>query len=119
MNTKLAATPLRRATSVTFTLGANITLTNLALSSCDLRRRRSNSPKTSTRRAWDAAATRPDRHAVQLQGGEQSNTALSVALRVPVALDLRRCQEIPNLFGGEIDEQRRCSVRLDHGEISC
>jgi hypothetical protein len=49
VNTKLAATPLRRATSVTFAPGANVSSTIRALSSCDQRRRRSNPPKTSTR----------------------------------------------------------------------
>jgi hypothetical protein len=46
--TTLAATPLRRATSVTFAPGANVSSTIRALSSCDQRRRRSNPSKTST-----------------------------------------------------------------------
>ncbi|MGF6425888.1 hypothetical protein ABIE91_001108 [Bradyrhizobium elkanii] len=49
VNTRLAATPLRRATSVTFAPGANVSSTIRALSSCDQRRRRSSPPKTSTR----------------------------------------------------------------------
>jgi hypothetical protein len=44
-----AATPLRRATSVTFAPGAKVSSTIRALSSCDKRRRRSNPSKTSTR----------------------------------------------------------------------
>jgi hypothetical protein len=42
VNTTLAATPLRRATSATFAPGANVFSTIRALSSCDQRRRRSN-----------------------------------------------------------------------------
>jgi len=49
VKTRLAATPLRRATSVTFAPGANVSSTIRALSSCDQRRRRSSPPKTSTR----------------------------------------------------------------------
>ncbi|WP_246735053.1 hypothetical protein [Bradyrhizobium sp. S69] len=49
VNTTLAATPLRRATSVTFAPGSNVSSTIRALSSRDQRRRRSNPPKTSTR----------------------------------------------------------------------
>jgi hypothetical protein len=49
VNATLAATPSRRATSVTFAPGANVSSTIGILSSCDQRRRRSNPPKTSTR----------------------------------------------------------------------
>jgi hypothetical protein len=49
VNTTLAATPLRRATSVTFAPGANVSSTIRILSSCDQRRRRSTPLKTSTR----------------------------------------------------------------------
>jgi hypothetical protein len=43
--------PLRRATSVTFALGASVSSTIRTLSSCDRRRRRSTTPKTTTRTA--------------------------------------------------------------------
>lgn len=45
VNTRLAATPLRRATAVTSAPGANVSSTIRALSSCDQRRRRSSPPK--------------------------------------------------------------------------
>ncbi|MGY3576837.1 hypothetical protein ACVMB1_004041 [Bradyrhizobium sp. USDA 4504] len=46
VNTRLAATPLRCATSVTFAPGTNVSSTIHALSSCDQRRRRSSPPKS-------------------------------------------------------------------------
>jgi len=49
VNTTLAATPLRRATSVTLAPGTSVSSTIRALSSCDQRRRRSNPSNTSTR----------------------------------------------------------------------
>ncbi len=49
VNTTLAATQLRRATSVTLAPGTSVSSTIRALSSCDQRRRRSNPSNTSTR----------------------------------------------------------------------
>ncbi|MGY3488025.1 hypothetical protein ACVW1C_005908 [Bradyrhizobium sp. USDA 4011] len=100
VNTRLAATPLRRATSVTFAPGANVSSTIRALSSRDQRRRRSCKLSNGSR-SWPISlrsmlsctgTSKPERP----QLGAYSSASRSL-LRSPSAAWLGRQSKPPDL----------------------